>query len=355
MRCWSDGRGDHQERAPQRRARRLQRALEHISTFFDEAHDPYLRERKDDVADVVGRLTINLREAVISPHLFRDLEGPPVSSRRTDVTPLLIAQLDWQRPAAPATDAGSYQPHRYSLRATACALRPWTTPASSSPRLSRRRRRHDRRGHHRSRSRNARPDRRAPKPARQAHEQRPTRTRDLPAITKTASRLGSKPISKRPTTRRASQRGAVGIGLFRSEFLLLRRTSGARRGHQDPRGSPPGRAPARCGATTPVPFDVSQLQLRIEHAAIEGTRLPLGMRGVRVSPGHRPNFPGAAARPAARRGSLPAGGTFRSSPASRSSALPARRSPRRRRRCAPGVEASRDVLIGVMIELPRRR
>ena len=30
-------------------------------------------------------------------------------------------------------------------------------------------------------------------------------------------------------------------------------------------------------------FDVSESQLRIEHTAIEGTRSPLGMRGIRLS------------------------------------------------------------------------
>ena len=88
----------------------LQRALEHISTFFDQAHDPYLRERKGDVADVVGRLTMNLREAGDPTDLFRDLEGPLVLVAH-DVTPSIIAQLDWQRLAALVTDAGSWTNH----------------------------------------------------------------------------------------------------------------------------------------------------------------------------------------------------------------------------------------------------
>ena len=39
----------------------LQRALDEISALFDQVDDPYLRERKGDVADVVGRLCMNLR------------------------------------------------------------------------------------------------------------------------------------------------------------------------------------------------------------------------------------------------------------------------------------------------------
>src|SRR5688500_16884574 len=38
----------------------LQRSLQQISAFFDQAEDAYLRERKGDVADVVGRLCMNL-------------------------------------------------------------------------------------------------------------------------------------------------------------------------------------------------------------------------------------------------------------------------------------------------------
>ncbi len=88
----------------------LQRALDHISAFFDEAHDPYLRERKGDVADVVGRLTMNLRQAGDPTDLFRDLEGPLVLVAH-DVTPSLIAQLDWSRLAGLVTDAGSWTNH----------------------------------------------------------------------------------------------------------------------------------------------------------------------------------------------------------------------------------------------------
>jgi phosphotransferase system enzyme I (PtsI) len=39
----------------------LQRSLQQISAVFDRAEDSYLRERKGDVADVVGRLCMNLR------------------------------------------------------------------------------------------------------------------------------------------------------------------------------------------------------------------------------------------------------------------------------------------------------
>ena len=64
----------------------LQRALDEISALFDEAQDSYLRERKGDVADVVGRLCMNLRTAMtrrISSTASRDRScSSPTRSRR---------------------------------------------------------------------------------------------------------------------------------------------------------------------------------------------------------------------------------------------------------------------------------
>ena len=45
----------------------VRRAGEELSHLFDEAEDHYLRERKLDVADVTGRLRLNLRPAVRRP------------------------------------------------------------------------------------------------------------------------------------------------------------------------------------------------------------------------------------------------------------------------------------------------
>jgi phosphoenolpyruvate-protein phosphotransferase (PTS system enzyme I) len=47
----------------------LERTLEQISALFDQTQDSYLRERKGDVADVVGRLCMNLRRGE-TPDLF---------------------------------------------------------------------------------------------------------------------------------------------------------------------------------------------------------------------------------------------------------------------------------------------
>ena len=88
----------------------LQRALEQISAYFEEMEDPYLRERKGDVADVVGRLSMNLRAAGEPADLFKELDGPLVLVA-DEITPSVIAQLDWHRLAALVTDAGSWTYH----------------------------------------------------------------------------------------------------------------------------------------------------------------------------------------------------------------------------------------------------
>ena len=45
----------------------IQRVFEEFSAIFDEIADPYLRERKGDVADLVGRLKMNLRPGMATP------------------------------------------------------------------------------------------------------------------------------------------------------------------------------------------------------------------------------------------------------------------------------------------------
>ena len=40
----------------------VQQVFHEFSAVFDEVADPYLRERKGDVADLVGRLKMNLRQ-----------------------------------------------------------------------------------------------------------------------------------------------------------------------------------------------------------------------------------------------------------------------------------------------------
>src|SRR5262245_13592133 len=57
----------------------IQQVQLEFSAVFDEIADPYLRERKGDVADLVGRLRMNLRHGVSTPgDLLRDLDESSV-------------------------------------------------------------------------------------------------------------------------------------------------------------------------------------------------------------------------------------------------------------------------------------
>ena len=89
----------------------VQQAFDEISAVFDEIDDPYLRERKGDVADLAGRVRMNLRQDVESPRdLLRALEEASVLIA-DELTPSLAAQVDWTKVRGFATDAGSRTYH----------------------------------------------------------------------------------------------------------------------------------------------------------------------------------------------------------------------------------------------------
>ncbi len=263
----------------------LQLALDEISALFDQAHDSYLRERKGDVADVVGRLCMNLRAADDPAGLFNGMEGPFVLVA-DEITPSVIAQLDWQQLAALVTDAGSWTYH------TAILARSIRVPAVA--------------GLHDASALIAPgalvavdgltgevlvdPDAEAlaqvtaTQRKRQAYEATLDHFRSLPAITEDGVEIRLEANIESPDdAARALEHGAVGIGLFRSEFLLA--SSGQSGLAEDVQYAAYRRlmenaTPARVTIRT---FDVSETQLRIEHAGIEGARSPLGLRGIRLS------------------------------------------------------------------------
>ena len=71
----------------------VQQVFQEFSVVFDEVADPYLRERKGDVADLVGRLRMNLRQGVETPRdLLRDLEEASVLIA-DELTPSIAAHL----------------------------------------------------------------------------------------------------------------------------------------------------------------------------------------------------------------------------------------------------------------------
>jgi phosphoenolpyruvate-protein phosphotransferase (PTS system enzyme I) len=89
----------------------IQQTFHEFSAVFDEVADPYLGERKGDVADLVGRLKMNLRQGVATARdLLRVLDESSVIIA-DELTPSLAAQVDWTRVRGFATDAGSRTYH----------------------------------------------------------------------------------------------------------------------------------------------------------------------------------------------------------------------------------------------------
>ena len=89
----------------------VQSALDELSAVFDDIDDRYLHERKGDVHDVAGRLRLNLREDRGGPRdRLQDLDTPCVLIA-DELTPSVVAQLDWTRIRGFATDAGSRTYH----------------------------------------------------------------------------------------------------------------------------------------------------------------------------------------------------------------------------------------------------
>ena len=89
----------------------VQRALDELSAVFNDIEDPYLHERKGDLHDVAGRIRMNMRgEKGGARDLLQDLDAPCVLIA-DELTPSVVAQLDWTRIRGFATDAGSRTYH----------------------------------------------------------------------------------------------------------------------------------------------------------------------------------------------------------------------------------------------------
>jgi phosphotransferase system enzyme I (PtsI) len=88
----------------------VQRAFEEVEQVFDAIEDAYLRERKGDVADVIGRLRLNLRQGARARDLLQHVEGPFVLIA-DELAPSMAAQIDWTRVRGFAMDAGSRTYH----------------------------------------------------------------------------------------------------------------------------------------------------------------------------------------------------------------------------------------------------
>ncbi len=89
----------------------MHRASDELVSIIESADDPYLRERSGDLADVVGRIGMNLRATNRNPaDVLDDVPGPIVIV--ADELPASIAaQIDWKRVSGFVTDAGSWTYH----------------------------------------------------------------------------------------------------------------------------------------------------------------------------------------------------------------------------------------------------
>jgi phosphotransferase system enzyme I (PtsI) len=263
----------------------LERALDEISALFDQAEDAYLRERKGDVGDVVGRLRMNLSAGGDPLELFRDLEGPLVLVA-DELTPSMIAQLDGQRLAGLVTDAGSWTYHgailARSIHVPAVAgLRDASTLISPGALLA---------IDGATGEVFVDPDPaalehvRGRQQRRAAYEQSLDEYRRLAPVTADGVQIRLEANVESPDDAvRARDGGADGIGLFRSEFLL------AGGGHAALSEEVQFLAYTRLvdsmapGRVTIRTFDVSEAQLQQGLAGADGARAPLGLRGVRLS------------------------------------------------------------------------
>ena len=262
----------------------LQRALGEVSALFDQLDDPYLRERKGDVADVVGRLCMNLGAIGDPQDLFRDVEGQLVLVAE-ELSPSLIAQLDFERLAGFVTDAGSWTYH------TAILARSIHVPAVAGVR-------------HASGAIapgavvavdgttgevhvDPPPEVLAELEARSKKRRAWERSHDefdvLPSITQdgTVIRIDAN-VELPEEAVRARLRGAEGIGLYRSEFLLAG-TSATGLDEEAQYLVYRRLIEAMAGGRVTVrTFDVTEAQMGLAPGD-EPARSPLGLRGLRLS------------------------------------------------------------------------
>ena len=271
----------------------VQQVFHEVSAVFDEVADPYLRERTGDVADLVGRLNMNLRLGASTPRdLLRQLDEASVLIA-DELTPSLAAQVDWTKVRGFATDAGSRTYH------TAILARSLEVPAVVGL--------HDA-------SRRITPgqlvvidgggnevileptDEVLTRAARHADDRRPSAAagyeRRRPAATADGVRIRLDANVEFPDDLAAARyAGAEGIGLYRSEFLLPNAggdVPGEDEQYEIYRGMVEGMAP---GTVTVRTFDVDEHQLASRSAEPLGGGWAAdqeggsrrGLRGLRLS------------------------------------------------------------------------
>lgn len=265
----------------------IQSAFDELSAVFDGMEDPYLRERKGDVADVVGRLRMNLqRGRARARDVFNDLDEPSVLIT-DELAPSMAGQLDWSRIRGFAIDAGSRTYHTailarslqlpavVGLREASRRIEPGTLVIIDGTAgelvidplpdvLADARRRKDRRSQFHA----------VPSPA---HD-RPAVSADGVAIRLEAN------IELTDDLGLARAQGAQGIGLFRSEFML---------GHQAIHAVPEEAQYVvyrnLVERMAPDPVTVRTFDSGAEQGS-DAAHRPLGLRAIRVSLACRASF-----------------------------------------------------------------
>ena len=269
----------------------LQQVFDEFSAVFDEVADPYLRERKGDVADLVGRLRMNLRHGVSTPRdLLREVDEASVLIA-DELTPSLAAQIDWTKVRGFATDAGSRTYH------TAILARSLEVPAvvglhdASAIVQAGQLVVIDGTGHQIV----VDPDEATLARAARSTEDRPARGGDAErrrlATTADGVRVRLEANIEFPDDLAAARyAGAEGVGLYRSEFLLTGANDVSEAEQYELyRGMLEGMAP---GPVTVRTFDVDEDQLTLRSArsllggswvADEERGSRQGLRGLRLS------------------------------------------------------------------------
>ena len=268
----------------------VQQVFDEFSADFDEVADPYLRERKGDVADLVGRLMMNLRQRVTTPReLLSEVDEASVLIA-DELTPSLAAQVDWTRVRGFATDAGSRTYHTailarslelpavVGLHNASALIRPGQLVvidgAANEVIID--------------------PDEEVlARVARSAVDHQPAAEaeseRHRPAVTADGVRIHLEANIEFPDDLAAARyAGAEGIGLYRSEFLLAGETGavGEDEQYEIYRAMLQGMAP---GAVTVRTFDVDEDQLAHRSPLAGGWMADeqrgsrQGLRGLRLS------------------------------------------------------------------------
>ncbi len=87
----------------------VQQAGDELGAMFNQADDPYLRERKGDLQDVIGRLRMNLTgESSVAAESSTAGKSVIVAD---DLPPSVAAQIDWTQTLGFITEVGSWTYH----------------------------------------------------------------------------------------------------------------------------------------------------------------------------------------------------------------------------------------------------